>query len=580
LKGGIEMRGLIILVMILHLPLKGEEIVIPQGIEMIKVGTTTGEIEVNLGERETILVEGEFEEEVKGNKLIIKGSSNDLNLDLPPEYDLKLESVSGNITLETERAEKFPNNIDIRTVSGDVELVNFPPSFLKIYTISGDISLYGGSLGEPEDWVDRSYSIETISGDLEFEGLLWCKLNINSVSGDMDLVLQGSLPESLDTLDYHLKTKSGDIEVYAKRRGKHNRLQSEDDVLTYDGIRIHRKGRWKAKVIIDLEKEEEWRWYGLRPSHSIDYNRVDGFVLGIKPEYKDDEGNRATLGVAYSFGRRAWQGWLELEKTFLGKNMVSPLLHLSLFSTTATFDRWIIGDTENALAAFFFKEDFRDYFKQEGFRGGIGLKMRGFLKFICGYEENRISSLPKVTDWALFGGKKTFPDNPYYEEIKEGTFRGIFVTLEGEYYPFSIYLHYLDSKSFDDDYGLRRIFTILRFEEEWEKQKLLMRFVGGYSPDSLPAPFRFTMGGIGTLPAFPHKAFSGSRILLFNADYIIKIKGPRFVVFTDIGRVNDDEVKQDVGLGIIPFSGLSLRIAKRLKEEAPLTFFVRLETRF
>jgi len=567
------------IILILFLPLRGEEIVIPQGIELIKIGTTTGEIDVNLEDRETISIEGDYKEKVEKGKIVINGSTSDLSLNLPSGYNIKLESVSGNITLETKNAESYPDNVDIRTVSGDVELVNFSPTTMKIYTVSGDISLYGGSLGEPEEWVDKFYSIETISGDLEFEGLIWCELDINSISGDMDLVLQGSLPELFDTLDYHLKTKSGDIDVYARGKGKQNKLQAENSLLIYDRVRIHRKAGWKGKISVGIEKEAGWRWYGLRPSHSIDYNRVDGLVLGVKPEYNDDKGNRAAFGITYSFGRKAWQGWLELEKTFLGRQAIKPLLHLSFFSTTATFDRWIMGDTENALAAFFFKEDFRDYFKQEGFKSGIGFRFNKFFKFILGYEESKISSLPKVTDWALFGGKKTFPDNPYFEEIKEGTFMGIFATFEGEYSPIYIYLHYLNSKS-SDDYGLRRIFSILRFEKDWNNQKLLMRLVGGYSPDSLPAPFRFTMGGIGTLPAFSHKEFSGSKILLFNADYIFKIKGPRFIAFTDVGRMNNDEVKQDIGLGIIPFSGFSLRVAKRLNEEAPLTFFVRLETRF
>ncbi|NLF79914.1 MAG: DUF4097 domain-containing protein [Clostridia bacterium] len=110
--------------------------------------------------------------------------------------ELDLELVSGKIELQGISGASCA----VKSVSGDIQLLDCAFDELDWYSVSGDTLIRGGS---------GSAHGEAISGSATIEGAGFSKLEINLVSGDIEAELLGS------SQDYRIDTKSvsGDVEA-------------------------------------------------------------------------------------------------------------------------------------------------------------------------------------------------------------------------------------------------------------------------------------------------------------------------------------------------------------------------------
>jgi hypothetical protein len=268
------------------------------------------------------------------------------------------------------------------------------------------------------------------------------------------------------------------------------------------------------------------------------YNRVEGIFVGLGSEKKynwDGARSFTTFGsVGWGFRSHTWRGNLGLARQFAIKNPdANEMIELGVegYSLTDSKDAWLIDVNENTAAAVFFHEDFRDYFQREGFTGHVAYyqQSEGFkFELKLAYLRDTYDSLRNVTDWALFGGSKSFRANPIIDAgemrsiVASGGLSTITKTMHGpegwslygkmEYGPSSLgglfnYSQYL--------VDVRRYQPITSFDN------LNFRVRVGSSDGTLPLQKMYDLGGLGTLHAFPFKFESGNRMVLFNAEYII-----------------------------------------------------------
>lgn len=154
---------------------------------------------------------------------------------LPEKYDgeLELYSVSGDV----EVAETASEIIKVGTTSGDIEIEKATGERIKLNSVSGDIDLLSLMFNElnanstsgdvrVKGEVDQ-VRISTVSGEVKLELM---KLNgdieIDSTSGDVQLEFDKSINATLD-----LATVSGDVDCYQKldqvKVQKDNKLEAE-----------------------------------------------------------------------------------------------------------------------------------------------------------------------------------------------------------------------------------------------------------------------------------------------------------------------------------------------------------------
>lgn len=138
-------------------------------------------------------------------------ASGDIDLDSINTNDLKINTISGNITARDYKSGTF------ESVSGDISIENI--GFIKAKTVSGEIDI---------NEVSEKADLSTTSGDIEIN-ILNIKQNskINTVSGNVEIqdnnsyIKTDTVSGDVDVLnnDRHaevetsIKTTSGDIEV-------------------------------------------------------------------------------------------------------------------------------------------------------------------------------------------------------------------------------------------------------------------------------------------------------------------------------------------------------------------------------
>lgn len=124
---------------------------------------------------------------------------------LPDTYtkDMKIHSVSGDI----ESRKEFVSNLDLQTVSGEVEIES--AKTLTATTTSGDIEI--GKVGD--------VSLEAVSGDISIRDLaLTKKATIHTVSGDVEI-------ERTNDIYITTSTTSGDVEIEKNNRNSDIQLK-------------------------------------------------------------------------------------------------------------------------------------------------------------------------------------------------------------------------------------------------------------------------------------------------------------------------------------------------------------------
>jgi hypothetical protein len=289
----------------------------------------------------------------------------------------------------------------------------------------------------------------------------------------------------------------------------------------------------------------------------IDFNRVTGFFLGLGTPGQVDLGPHDELGVdgsfGYGFASKRWEyrlgGEFRLpladvkkieEDTSFKHHFYSPptlAVGAGFHNITSTDDVWRESRLENALDAFFAREDFRDYYKLAGWDAYLAFRPILNTELRFDWRSDHYDSLQQDVFYGRFGGNKVLPPNP---AVAQGQMNSLAITGQNEHvhtryltvtnifgdsveiqqlkgrsnlfqielghmpgsdFGFNRYL--LDSREFNPILHGLSIDTRLRFEAT--------------TGDMLPQKMEF-LGGPGSLPAFYQNSIGGNRMLLLNTE--------------------------------------------------------------
>ncbi len=331
-----------------------------------------------------------------------------------------------------------------------------------------------------------------------------------------------------------------------------------------------------------------------------DFQRVDGLVIGLEQEFRGrgETGARIHLAEAYAIHRERWLYEAGFERALLPHGFL--VLGGQLFRQTRPFDgldERIIGDGENALAALMVKEDYRDYYEEEGgevfFRQplGPGNNMQ------VGYIRSTHDALTNHTRSSLTRWGEDFRPNPAAEA---GDFHAFRVGFErdsrqskrssGSTQWYRIDWERAGAGAGDFDYS--RILADLRHYLKLSPgQTLAARLLYGSNlAGRLPVQKEFALGGISTLRGHDYKQFTGDQALLTNLEYRFDVtKDFLSLVFVDCGatargegRLDNQRFALDGGLGVGTRNGrATVTIARDLhRNEAPFRVSFRLGSAF
>ncbi len=266
-------------------------------------------------------------------------------------------------------------------------------------------------------------------------------------------------------------------------------------------------------------------------SPSIRYNRVEGVVLGYrKMPLEWDSYERSTIygniGYAFALDRFVYELGAETRtKTYASESGIDLKIGASYRKATVTNDAWKVGYSENTLAAFFVNYDYFDYFQVEGWNAYGILRLAPELQVSAGYRSEKYSSLETNVGWSLFGGDH-FRPNPQLDSLREDM-RSVVVAVEGgrvqDLFRLPTGAAFRGEAEIGDglggDFSFRRYFGDIRVYIPTSRQSsLALRGVAGAATGEVPLQKGFTLGGVGSVRAYPHNAFYGTRILAGNAE--------------------------------------------------------------
>jgi hypothetical protein len=363
------------------------------------------------------------------------------------------------------------------------------------------------------------------------------------------------------------------------------------------------------------------------------YNRVESLFLGLGSEKKYYwEGGKAFNpfgSVGYGFGSHRWAADLGLSRQIaIGSWDRSQLIEIGVegYTMTDSKDQWRISSLENSLASFFIHEDFRDYYWKEGGALHTAYLVRDdelFGEVRVAYQVDRYTSMDNSADWALFGGHKSFRDNP---QINEGMMRsiaalaGISTATKNRHGLEGWNLHAtaeFAGAGLGGDFRFEEyLLDIRRYQPLGYHDNINIRLRAGTAHGTLPLQKSYQIGGVGTLPAYSFNEFPGdtlgaNRMLLMNAEYILNgdFLGdldfwPSFILkhvnlifvadaglvrtassatspFSGFGGIKWNEFRSDLGFGISNRSG-SCRLGWvwRTDRDEPATLLLRVEAPF
>lgn len=383
-----------------------------------------------------------------------------------------------------------------------------------------------------------------------------------------------------------------------------------------------------------VPKYVPWIAENLIQNHLIlRYNRVESLFVGLGSEKKYYWENGKEFNpfgsIGYGFGSHRWRYDLGVSRQIsLGSDDRDRLIEVGVegYSLTDSKDQWRISTLENSLASFFIHEDFRDYFGKDGVTVHSAYLVRDhdlFGEARISYQADKYRSLDNGADWALFGGHKSFRDNP---QINEGMMRSItalagFSTASRSHYGTEGWNAYATAEfaggGLGGDYRFQQyILDLRRYQPLGSHDNFNIRFRAGTAHGDLPLQKAYEIGGLGTLPGFGFKEFPGdtvgaNRLLLMNVEYIlngdflgelefwpswlmrhinlivladaglVRTSSPTTSPFSGFGGITWNELRSDAGVGIANRSG-SFRLAavwRTDKAEAARLVF-RVETPF
>jgi len=317
----------------------------------------------------------------------------------------------------------------------------------------------------------------------------------------------------------------------------------------------------------------------------VEYQRVDGLVIGLSPLYVASRGFEPSVRgtLAYGFESDHWSMGLTVLQPLAVRNML--WFKVDGYHGTDYRDRTGIGTIENSLAMMFFRDDYRDYYQREGIAFSLVFAGLDWMRFEGGVRSDDYFSRANTSTWSW--GKGKFRENL---PVDEGSMRSAFGSLRfGKRYN---YFEVSYERAGDDVLGGFAEFELV--EAEWRSrlplgphQRLDVRVAGGSNlRGHLPLQRRFLLGGLGTVrgydyqsllephPDGPQAAYGGERMAFANVEYGFHLfdEIDLFALY-DIGmtyedreaEIDLDNMKQSAGIGFgCDDSGLRVNVMKPL----------------
>ncbi|MCC6396397.1 MAG: BamA/TamA family outer membrane protein [Bacteroidetes bacterium] len=366
----------------------------------------------------------------------------------------------------------------------------------------------------------------------------------------------------------------------------------------------------------------------------VRYNRVEGLFLGLgttKKYYWDGEHDFSAFGsLGYGFISHRWRGNIGVTRQYAIPSYTDAWLleaGIEAYSLNDTKDPWIIGQTENTAAAFFLRQDFRDYFQREGFTGHVAAYFRNddlFAEGKLAFMADRYRSVADHASWALFGGDRSFRANP---EIDAGRMRSVAATLGissalahskiPEGWTAHATAEVSDPRALGGEFDFEKfVVEVRRYQPLGVHDRFNVRVRAGTAHGALPRQKTFALGGVGTIPAFGFAALPGdsagaNRMILMNAEYLlngdvlhdlsfwpswlfrhinlilladagfVRTVDPSVSMLSGFGGIRWNDFRSDVGVGVANISG-SVRAALvwRTDQSEPARFIVRFSRPF
>lgn len=271
---------------------------------------------------------------------------------------------------------------------------------------------------------------------------------------------------------------------------------------------------------------------GLTITSGRTYNRVEGLPILIGPAYRGRIG-RARLDIA-ALGILRTANGLGWDAENLGHRLTGEIrigkrrgfaAGATSFDLVEKIEPWQLSEPDGALAAFFSKRDYFDYFGRHGGRAYVSLFRGDIASISGGYSSERWSSRRAREVYTLFRGDESWRANPVINDglVRVADLSADFDTRNNPVDPWSGWLvaakyergqgnFRVDGTGITGDAltGMRRLtygrgfLDLRRYNRISPKRQLNARLVlGGWlHGDPLPLERRLSVGGIGTLPGF------------------------------------------------------------------------------
>ncbi len=389
------------------------------------------------------------------------------------------------------------------------------------------------------------------------------------------------------------RAEGGDADSAWEDEDDEARWEDDTDAERQDD----RRERWRhyrSRHAFNLRIGEELFWSdgAVQQGLPVRYNRVEGLYLGLRRGPLELDAYRPTrlfgeVGYGFALENIRYSAGLDLRVTPRGAFATKVGGYYRLGTTTE--DAWKADPIENALAAFFARHDFYDYYETEGWTVYSETQLGRVGRVQAGYRDEEHRALEKNATWSLFGGDP-FRLNPL---ASEGRSRSLIGTLEvgrvrdltGLPRGAALRADVEVGQGLGGDFDFTRVVADGRLYVPTSHQtslSLRLRAGSAYG-DDVPFQKGFTLGGVGSVRAYPQNVFYGTRMVAANAEVTVDQHGLlddllddlQLFGFADAGWVNRsrDAFNMDDAFGAAGFGiGLDdrqvrLEVAWPLRDE-------------
>jgi hemolysin activation/secretion protein len=327
-----------------------------------------------------------------------------------------------------------------------------------------------------------------------------------------------------------------------------------------------------ARLVVPLESRSAGfllRPWGPRAVARV--NRVDGLSLGLFSEFRLTDASaynhlRFTARASWAFSAKTARYVLGVSRPFLAGGKL--VLGYSYHDLTDSDDGFRRFGLEEAPGGAINTEENSDYFRRLGHEAYAFFRAARTTEIGVSFRSDGYTSLPVVTG--------SDEPNPAIEEGRMRSFVGAVrwasegdlfrdrATARDSYLLPSLYLsspakperwraeatYELSTPGLGSDFDFSRFIGRLRFHRPLGTHHVLdAGTLFGFTGGDPPRPKRFFLGGLGTLPGFEKKEFTGRHMALFAGEWTVKPGRfwPAIIPFYDGGLVWGGEASSSSG---------------------------------